>query len=130
MMLKSLAPIAFAAALTAGCVTTPHYNPDGSFEARMGQRVNLNGTRITVIKVLEDSRCPMEARCVWAGRVRLNLLIELGGKTSERELTSDEPLMITGDAMLELVGTMPPKSTQRTLAPSDYRFTLRFSRKL
>ena len=96
----------------------------------MGQRVNLNGTRITVIKVLEDSRCPMEARCVWAGRVRLSLLIELGGKTSERELTSDEPLMITGDAMLELVGTMPPKSTQRTLAPSDYRFTLRFSRKL
>lgn len=104
----------------------PRVNPDGSTEVRLGQRADLGGPRVTVLKVLEDSRCPMEARCVWAGRVRLSIRIELGSGTTLRELASDKPLAVA-DGTLELLGTMPPKSTQRTIAPGDYRFALKFS---
>jgi hypothetical protein len=108
-----------------GCVT-PQVNEDGSTEARLGQRVDLGGPRVTVLKVLEDSRCPMEARCVWAGQVRAEVRIELGSGTSVRELVSNTPLPVA-DGSLELTGVMPPTSTQRKIAPRDYRFALKFS---
>lgn len=119
-------PLALAAALLSGCVSVPPVGEDGSTEVRIGQRANLGGPRVTPLRVLEDSRCPMEARCVWAGRVRLEVRIELGGGTTVRELASDQPLPVA-DGQLELLGVMPPTSTQRRIDPRDYRFALRFS---
>lgn len=114
-----------AALVLSGCVT-PHINEDGSTEARLGQRVNLGGPYVTVLKVLEDSRCPMEARCVSAGQVRVEVKIELGTGTTLRELATNAPIGIA-DGALELLGVMPPTSTQRKIAPRDYRFALKFS---
>ena len=124
-MFRHLLPLALAFALGA-CVTVPKVNEDGSIEARLGQKVDVGGPRITPLKVLEDSRCPMEARCVWAGRVRLEVRVETGAGSSVQELASDKPLPVA-DGSLELLGVMPPKSTQRAIAPADYRFALRFS---
>lgn len=64
--------------------------------------------------------------CFWAGRVKLSVRIELGSGTSLRELASDQPLQVA-DGVLALVATDPAKSTQRTIAPGDYRFALKFS---
>jgi hypothetical protein len=114
----------FALSLT-GCVT-PKVNEDGSTEVRLGQRVDLGGPKVTVLKVLEDSRCPMEARCVWAGQVRVQVRVELGSGTKLHELTSNQPLPIA-DGALDLSNVMPPTSTQRKIAPKDYRFALKFS---
>jgi SHS2 domain-containing protein len=68
----------------------------------------------------------MEARCVWAGRVRAEVRIELGSGTSVRELASDKPLAVA-DGSLELLGVMPPRSIQHVIATKDYRFALKFS---
>ncbi len=116
--------VLFGLALS-GCVT-PKLNEDGSTEARLGQTVDLGGPRVTVLRVIEDSRCPMEARCVWAGQVRAEVRIELGSGTTVRELVSNTPLAVA-DGSLELLGVMPPTSTQRKIAPRDYRFALKFS---
>ena len=69
-MIKHTLPLALTATLLAGCVTT-RTNDDGSVDAKLGQTVNVGGPKVTPLAVLEDSRCPMEARCIWAGRVRL-----------------------------------------------------------
>ncbi|MEQ1498017.1 MAG: hypothetical protein ABL914_05100 [Novosphingobium sp.] len=125
-MIRRLPLLALTAALASACVTLPKVNEDGSSEVRLGQKANLGGPVVTVMKVLEDSRCPMEARCAWAGRVRLRVRIQLGSGTRLSELASDQPLPVA-DGTLELLGTMPPRSTQRTIAPGDYRFALKFS---
>jgi len=125
-MSSRILTLAIATALTTGCVTVPKVSEDGSTEARLGQRVDLGGPKVTVLKVLEDSRCPMEARCVWAGRVKLSVRIDLGSGTSVQELASDKPLPVA-DGQVELLGTMPPKSTQHPIAPGDYLFALMFS---
>lgn len=124
-MIKQTLSLALTAALLAGCVTVPT-NEDGSVTARLGQTVNLGGPRVTPLQVLEDSRCPMEARCVWAGRVRLSVRVTTGAGTSVRELASDQPIQVA-DGQLELVSVMPPRSTQHPIKPGDYRFSLRFS---
>lgn len=46
-----------------------------------------NGLRVRPLEVLEDSRCPQNARCVWAGRLRLRVNVEGVG---EREITAEE----------------------------------------
>ena len=127
-MIKHAVPLALTAALLAGCVTS-RTNDDGSVNAKLGQTVNVGGPWVTPLAVLEDSRCPMEARCIWAGRVRLTVRVTTGAGSAVRELDSDKPLQV-GDGQLVLQGTMPPRSTQRTLVPSDYRFTLKFSGRL
>ncbi len=124
-MIKQTFPLALTAALLTGCVTT-RTNDDGSIDAKLGQTVNVGGPKVTPLQVLEDSRCPMEAKCIWAGRVRLSVRVATGAGSSIQELSSDKPLQVA-DGQLVLQGVMPPRSTQRTLAPSDYRFTLKFS---
>ena len=123
-MIKHTLPLALTAVLLAGCVTT-RSNDDGSVDARLGQTVNVGGPRVTPLAVLEDSRCPMEARCIWAGRVRLSVRVTTGADSTVRELATDKALQVA-DGQLVLQGVMPPRSTQRTIAPSDYRFTLKF----
>ena len=124
-MIKQTFPLALTAVLIAGCVTS-RTNNDGSVDAKLGQTVNVGGPKVTPLVILEDSRCPMEARCIWAGRVRLSVRVTTGAGTMVRELASDRPLQVA-DGLLVLQSTIPPRSTQRTLAPSDYRFTFKFS---
>ena len=125
-MIKFALPLAFAATLVASCTTPQHTNDDGSVDAKLGQTVNLGGLQVTPLKVLDDSRCPMEARCVWGGRLRLSVRVTTGAGSTLHELATDQPLGVA-DGRLVLDGVMPPRSTQRTLLPSDYRFTLKFS---
>ena len=124
-MFKHQFPLALTAVLLAGCVTT-RPNQDGSTEAKLGQTVNLGWSKVTPLAVLEDSRCPKEARCIWAGRVRLSVRLTTGAGSSVRELASDKSLQVA-DRQLVLASTMPPRSTQHALVPSDYRFKLKFS---
>ena len=124
-MIKAIIPLSAAALLLAGCVTT-RVNDDGSVDARLGQTVSVGGPRVTPLAVLEDSRCPMEARCVWAGRVRLSVKITTGTGSAVHELASDKPLQVA-DGQLELTSVMPPRSTQHPIRPADYRFSFRFS---
>lgn len=94
----------------------------------LNQTVNVGGPRITPLTVLEDSRCPMNARCVWAGQVRLQVRIE-SGTGGVIELTSGKPVTVA-DGTLELVETRPDKmagaSNHGAVKPSEYRFGFRF----
>lgn len=96
--------------------------------AALGQTVTVGGPRITPLQVMEDSRCPMNARCVWAGQVRLRVRIE-SGRGGEVEVTSGKPVTVA-DGTLELVEVRPDKvagsDTHSGIDPSAYRFGFRF----
>jgi hypothetical protein len=49
-----------------------------------GQRTPIAGTdlELTLIEVPEDSRCPSDVVCVWAGRATVVLRVELDGRES------------------------------------------------
>ena len=52
---------------------------------RDGQEKNIIGTKYTVkfVSVLEDSRCPTGAVCVWAGNVKIKIQIGKKGGAAE-----------------------------------------------
>ncbi len=121
MDIRRTALALLALPMLGACATVPA-NADS---VRLGQTATVGPLRVTPIRVLEDSRCPMEARCIWAGRLRLEVRVSHAGHRGIHELATDKPLAIAGDH-LELAGVMPPTSTQRKIGPRDYRFTLRF----
>jgi hypothetical protein len=118
-----LAPLALA--LT-GCVTVQP-DSDGIARAKIGQTVYVDGPKVTPLAVLEDSRCPMNARCVWAGQVRLSVRIALGSRNEVREIVSNKPIPVA-DGQLELVEVTPDRvAGEKPFPTQDYRFGFKFA---
>jgi hypothetical protein len=93
----------------------------GVVAAGLNQTADLgNGLRVRPLDVLEDSRCPQNARCVWAGRLRLRVNIEGVG---EREVTLDEGVVETMRGTFSLVAVSPGPWTDW---PEDQRTPYRF----
>lgn len=105
----------------------PPIEADGIARAGLDQTVAVDGPRVTPLEVLEDSRCPMNARCVWAGQVRLKVRVRLGRGDRTIELVSNKPAPVA-DGSLELVEIRPARiaGEGRELDPKDYRFGFRF----
>ncbi|UKK84677.1 hypothetical protein L7H23_00815 [Sphingopyxis sp. BSN-002] len=109
------------------CAATGQQTPirDGS-DVALGQRAMVDGPIVQPVKVLEDSRCPMNARCIWAGRVRLQMVwIRGNGEKQPFEVTLGESTPLA-DGAIRLESVRPGKRTDVTLKPSDYRFSFRF----
>ncbi|WP_135212238.1 hypothetical protein [Vitreimonas flagellata] len=93
----------------------------GVVVARINESANLgDGLVVRPFAVLEDSRCPQNARCVWAGRLRLNLVVEGVG---EREIILGEEAVQTPRGAFELVAVSPgPWTDWPEGAMPAYRF--------
>jgi hypothetical protein len=126
-MFKPLIPFALAATALAGCATIQP-DSDGIARAGIGQTAYLGGPKVTPLAVMEDSRCPMNARCVWAGQVRLTVRIDTGAGYETRELTSNKPVAVAGGS-LELVEVRPDRvaGSGEPIRRTDYSFGFRFS---
>ncbi|MGH6788039.1 MAG: hypothetical protein ACREBO_14530 [Novosphingobium sp.] len=112
--------------LLSGCIYYKTPRSDGISRARLVETVNVDGPRVTPLKVLEDSRCPTGVQCVWAGQVRLSVRIDLGSGSETRELTSGKPAQVA-DGALTLVEVMPERRDKWPVYPEDYRFGFKFA---
>lgn len=78
------------------------------------------GLRVRPLQVLEDSRCPQNARCVWAGRLRVRVNVEGVG---EREVTLGEGVVETPRGNFTMVAATPgPWTDWPEGARPPYRF--------
>jgi len=92
--------------------------------AAINQTADLgNGLRVRPLEVLEDSRCPQNARCVWAGRLRLRVNIDGVG---DREINDDATAVQTPRGNFALVAISPgPWTDWPEGAKPGYRFGFR-----
>ena len=122
LALALAAPLALLA-----CATTPPEPEDGIARAGLNERVYVGGPWVTPLAVLEDSRCPMNARCIWAGTTRLSVRIELGSRSETREIASDAPIQVA-DGQLALVEVQPDLMAGEQPDPQKpYRFGFTFA---
>lgn len=88
---------------------------------RLGETQRVGRLRITPLLVKEDSRCPMNARCFWAGRV----VIRDGRTRVQRDLMLGQPaapgLVLDSVTPERMAGTPARRGAYRfhfsTLAP-------------
>ena len=76
--------------------------------AAIGQSTRVGALVITPQKLIEDSRCPINARCIWAGRLILAARIEGAGWRETANLTLGE-IYATHGTGLALVSAEPGK---------------------
>jgi hypothetical protein len=89
----------------------------------LGQPVLVGSVVATPMEVVEDSRCPINARCVWAGRLVVRTRIDGAGWRETADLTLGEPFG-THDVVLALVSGEPGRvaGEGKETLPADYRF--------
>ena len=140
--MKQLLPIAASLALAACASVMPGapYPPPppvpppilwgiASATIGFGGQAMLNGLSIRPMAVIEDSRCPIDVRCVWAGR--LTLAVDIGqpgsGAPLRTNMTLGQPLPVVG-GRLTLVAAHPPKMAGAQPSPPASQFTFELTR--
>lgn len=123
------------AALVAGLLQTSGAEGEAlkTFDIRPGQEVSVGGdscVRVKFVSVDEDSRCPEGVDCIWAGSVRVTLLLS-GAKSGERRAelnTGQEPRVVEyGEHTLRILKVRPPKVANKEIKPDEYVVTLEVS---
>lgn len=100
----------------------PPVNPkEEATTAGINQTIIIQGIYLTLLEILEDSRCPIDVTCVWAGTVKLRVKLENGSNTQEVSLTLGSPITFAGKRV-ELTSVLPAKNSKQTIKPEDYRF--------
>ena len=102
------------------------------FEIKIGERVSVEGLKLSFEAVTEDSRCPVDVTCVWAGNAKVILkLSRLRRRASQLKLnTGLEPRHLPFDGYdVKLVGISPSRKKAERIKRGDYVARLIVTRK-
>lgn len=119
--MKALLALAIAAAPLGACATAPPgpaaESPRADGSAAFGQPARAGALVVTPLRLVEDSRCPVDAQCVWAGRLVISARIDGAGwsETASLELGRDYRSRGAGLALVsaapdKMAGSTPPAS--------------------
>lgn len=118
----------------AGCSSvrsqeTKTVEPGGEVTLAPGETVSVKAAdmKVRFLGVTEDSRCPRDVNCIWAGQVKVRLEIRSRHAASQPEIAEGGSVVESG-YRVTLVRVEPrPVSTAR-IAPAEYRATLKLDR--
>jgi hypothetical protein len=75
-----------------------------------------NGVRVKFVEMVEDSRCPTDTDCVWAGNAKIKIRVTRNGRSKVLELNSNLQPKTASFAgyIFRLIGLTPePRSNIR-----------------
>lgn len=89
--------------------------------AAIGQQVSAGTVMLMPTAVLEDSRCPVNARCIWAGQVRIQVVVTSGAVQQLVEYTLGTPVTVLGKTVT-LVSVRPETVAGSSIPSAAYEF--------
>ncbi|MFN4218120.1 MAG: hypothetical protein ACK4HB_02375 [Candidatus Bipolaricaulia bacterium] len=105
---------------------------DQPFTLFVRQKAQIDDLQIRFISVPEDSRCPTNVECVWAGNAKIVLGVSLKESTDETVLTINSNIepreALYAGYRIQFVSLKPTPLSGRTINPAEYRVTLIVSR--
>lgn len=96
-------------------------NTEEHIETRIDQGASALGVKVVPLEVLEDSRCPEDVTCIWAGTVRVRAQLESGLGTADQIFTLGEPITTEAEE-ITLVDVRPSTHSSSAIDLGDYRF--------
>lgn len=122
--------LVLAAGAAFGCARNqPRQVVVGSeFELSLGGTVRVAaGPALSFAAVVEDSRCPIDAVCIQAGRAAVRIAVQHGDSALELLLSTREGAIAdtVGAHEVRLVALLPPPRAATPTPPDSYRVTLR-----
>ena len=129
-----VAALFFCLFLMTGCddaQTSPTAPVNTEFTLAPGEARRIDGEFVTVrfIGVSGDSRCPADAICVLGGSATVEIAVASGLSNRSYDLrTGDMQPVVHEGLTIALVQLMPYPFSARTIAPDEYRATLKVTR--
>jgi hypothetical protein len=125
--------VRIAAALAAmACSNDPTAPLDRAFTLDVGQTVSVDDAELSIkfLRVTEDSRCPSNAQCVWAGNGQIEIEARDDGQPNKLVLNTMEGAKegVVGGYRIQLVSLAPTPLAGQNIPPGNYRATLKVSR--
>jgi hypothetical protein len=113
--------------------TAPTVPLNERFTLAPGETVSVDnaGFRIQFLRVSGDSRCPADVVCIQGGDALVHIRVPGEVDTVEYELHTGDTSRASvahGAARIELLELQPYPFSSKTIAPEDYRATLRVTR--
>ncbi len=93
----------------------------------MGQRMTGLNVSITPRAVLDDSRCPVDVQCIWAGTVYVRATIQTPTGSSDHTLEIGKAIQTDGYTITFTELTPAPRAGE-TVPESSYRFVFTVSK--
>lgn len=127
--MRAWVAVALLGAAGCGNASEPSPVPVGqAFELSVAKTQDIgDGLRVTFNSVSEDSRCPTDVTCVWAGNAALQVTVALSGNGSTNGVLNtsraDEPVR-AGGFEVRVRDLRPAPLSTRTIDPRDYVATL------
>lgn len=114
----------------AGCGAVPAQQPPtvelgAEVTLAPGEGVAVNNARLKLrfLGVSEDSRCPRDVNCVWAGEVKIQL--EIYAISQSRVELLEGGSTVIGQNRVTLVRVAPEPASTAKIVAQDYRATLK-----
>ena len=121
-----LAAAAAGACSSGGSVPTQTGDPSPAARALsvgVGETASVPGIDLTITfrSVTEDSRCPRDVTCVWAGNGRVALTLSSAEGSEDAELnTTVQPRHIDLAGMRVVLASLAPYPAGEPIDPDDY----------
>ena len=96
LLLSSIGAVALAACVRDGSAATL----DAPIQLTPGQSAVFEAEKLEVkfVDIAEDSRCPSDVTCVWAGEIVVRLALRVDGRTQELGIKETQSLVVDGYA--------------------------------
>ncbi len=131
LIFKTLVCLSYTSVFIAftGCDDTVSAGLSEEFYISPGQQAEIkdSGLEITFNRVIEDSRCPKGAECVWEGNGRVEISVRNKGSADEiKELntTLDPRQSDAGGFKIHLLDLQPYPEIEKKISPDSYRIRL------
>jgi hypothetical protein len=83
------------------------------------------GLSVEFVRVMEDSRCPSDTTCVWAGEVKVQVATRIGtAEAVQHEIKAGEHTTV-GAFRVAVVDVQPQRVSTREIPQEEYRVTLK-----
>jgi len=125
-MIKASAALVLAALPLAGCATFWGEDESSVHHLKLGQTGDFGQVKLTPINIDEDSRCPSGTQCIWAGQVRVKVLVEPAGANHAVFATLGQPMGVDGGTLL-VQDVSPQRTLTKKIPPNHYHFTIRYT---
>lgn len=91
----------------------------------VGETKLIRGVKITVNKIVGDSRCPAGVQCIQAGWVTANVTLLSDTDRETVDMASNAAPKGFDSFAVSITDAAPKKTASREISPSDYRITFR-----
>jgi len=126
-LVKLLLVVTLAACRSTGAPAPRAASLNQEVQLAPGEQVAYGSHGLTVefVRIAEDSRCPTDTTCVWAGEVKVQVATRTGGAEAvQHEIKAGEHATVGAFRVL-VVNVQPERLSTREIPQEEYRVTLK-----